>query len=250
MSTTLLPQASCPGWQTSRNGSCSASRQAQQTQPAVDQDGSGGSGFGAVLGLSAVGEGVVGGPGGHDASEGEGVAGVARQGSSRSQGCSDLNMECRWKRNGEWFGGWCFSGLCGVVGGKGDEGCKPGVNELVDKETTKEGKRVYEMSRWVHAFTDDELKKEIKPLLKMVIGMIGVRELNGSNRLYEMHLLLNHSQREELENELTSREELAVLQVEFADMEGQMQQLMKELKKSQKNSFFWKSTAIVFGDVA
>ncbi|GJY34024.1 hypothetical protein Tco_0418493, partial [Tanacetum coccineum] len=51
-------------------------------------------------------------------------------------------------------------------------------------------------------------------------------------QLYEMHLLLNPSQREELENELTSREELAVLQVELADMEGQMQQLMEELKKS------------------
>ncbi|GJT16775.1 hypothetical protein Tco_0875481 [Tanacetum coccineum] len=51
-------------------------------------------------------------------------------------------------------------------------------------------------------------------------------------QLYEMHLLLNPSQREELENELTSREELVVLQVEFADMEGQMQQLMEELKKS------------------
>ncbi|GKE69677.1 hypothetical protein Tco_1527749 [Tanacetum coccineum] len=44
-----------------------------------------------------------------------------------------------------------------------------------------------------------------------------------SDHLYEMHLLLNPSQREELENELTSREELAVLQVEFADIEGQMQ---------------------------
>ncbi|GJU61915.1 hypothetical protein Tco_1243750 [Tanacetum coccineum] len=51
-------------------------------------------------------------------------------------------------------------------------------------------------------------------------------------QLYELHLLLNPSQREELENELTSREELAVLQVEFANMEGQMQQLMEELKKS------------------
>ncbi|GJU25440.1 hypothetical protein Tco_1164061, partial [Tanacetum coccineum] len=69
-------------------------------------------------------------------------------------------------------------------------------------------------------------------------------------QLYEMHLLLNPLQREKLENELTSREELAVLQVEFADMEGQMQQLMEELKKSQKNAFFWKSTAIVFGVVA
>ncbi|GJZ32846.1 hypothetical protein Tco_0578282 [Tanacetum coccineum] len=70
------------------------------------------------------------------------------------------------------------------------------------------------------------------------------------DHLYEMHLFLNLSQREELENELTSREELAVLQVEFTDMEGQMQQLMEELKKSQKNAFFFKSTAIVFGVVA
>nr|GEV19380.1 hypothetical protein [Tanacetum cinerariifolium] len=69
-------------------------------------------------------------------------------------------------------------------------------------------------------------------------------------QLYEMHLLLNPSQREELENELTRQEELAVFQVEFADMEGQMQQLMEELKKSQKNSCFWKSIAIVFGVVA
>ncbi|GJT08311.1 hypothetical protein Tco_0842773 [Tanacetum coccineum] len=69
-------------------------------------------------------------------------------------------------------------------------------------------------------------------------------------QLYELHLLLNPSQREELENELTSREELAVLQVEFADMEGQMKQLLEELKKSQKNACFWKSTAIVFGIVA
>ncbi|GJZ04666.1 hypothetical protein Tco_0537941 [Tanacetum coccineum] len=62
-----------------------------------------------------------------------------------------------------------------------------------------------------------------------------------------MHLLLNPSQREKLENEVRSQEELVVLQVEFADMEGQMQQLMEELKKSQKNAFFWKSTVIVFG---
>ncbi|GKF68751.1 hypothetical protein Tco_0198430 [Tanacetum coccineum] len=47
--------------------------------------------------------------------------------------------------------------------------------------------------------------------------------------LYEMHLLLNPSQREELENEVKRQEELAVLQVEFANMEGQMQQLMEEL---------------------
>ncbi|GJT81120.1 hypothetical protein Tco_1055462 [Tanacetum coccineum] len=68
--------------------------------------------------------------------------------------------------------------------------------------------------------------------------------------LYEMHLLLNPSQKEELENEVRSQEELAVLQVEFADMEGQIRQLMEELKKSQKNVFFWKSIVIVFGVVA
>nr|GEV15492.1 zf-CCHC domain-containing protein/UBN2 domain-containing protein [Tanacetum cinerariifolium] len=53
-------------------------------------------------------------------------------------------------------------------------------------------------------------------------------------QLYEIHLLPNTSQKEELENELTSQEELAGLQVEFANMKGQMQQLKEELKKSQK----------------
>ncbi|GJT01234.1 hypothetical protein Tco_0822403 [Tanacetum coccineum] len=42
------------------------------------------------------------------------------------------------------------------------------------------------------------------------------------DHMYEMHLLLNPSQREQLENEVRSKKELAVLQVEFADMEGQM----------------------------
>nr|GEV00617.1 hypothetical protein [Tanacetum cinerariifolium] len=51
-----------------------------------------------------------------------------------------------------------------------------------------------------------------------------------------------------IENEVRSQEELAVFQVEYADMKGQMQQLMEELKKSQKNAFF-KSNVIVFGVV-
>ncbi|GKA30416.1 mutator type transposase, partial [Tanacetum coccineum] len=58
-------------------GSGSASRQAQQTEPVVGQDGSGGSGAGAVIGLSAAaGEGGAGDPGG---------AGVASQGSSHTR---------------------------------------------------------------------------------------------------------------------------------------------------------------------
>ncbi|GJV04332.1 chloroplast stem-loop binding protein of 41 kDa b, chloroplastic [Tanacetum coccineum] len=57
-------------------GSGSASRQAQQTEPAVGQDGSGGSSTGVVIGLSATaGEGGAGDPDG---------TGVASQGSSRT----------------------------------------------------------------------------------------------------------------------------------------------------------------------
>ncbi|GJW01586.1 hypothetical protein Tco_1556837 [Tanacetum coccineum] len=58
-------------------GSGSACRQAQQTEPAVDQDGSDGSGAGAVIGLFvAAGEGGAGDPGG---------AGVSSQGSSHTR---------------------------------------------------------------------------------------------------------------------------------------------------------------------
>ncbi|GKF48475.1 hypothetical protein Tco_0141726, partial [Tanacetum coccineum] len=57
--------------------SSSTSRQAQQTELVVGQDGSGGSGVGAVIGLSAAaGEGDTGGLGG---------AGVASQGLSHSR---------------------------------------------------------------------------------------------------------------------------------------------------------------------
>nr|GEX84536.1 hypothetical protein [Tanacetum cinerariifolium] len=61
---TFATQASCPGGNNAEGGS-SASRQAQQTEPAVDQDGLGGSGVGAIIGLSAA--------------AGEGGAGVASQ---------------------------------------------------------------------------------------------------------------------------------------------------------------------------
>ncbi|GJW09923.1 crooked neck-like protein 1 [Tanacetum coccineum] len=68
-------KATTGGNNTEDNGS--ASRQAQQTEPAVGQDGSGGSGAGAVLGLSAsVGEGGAGDPCG---------VGVASQGSSHTR---------------------------------------------------------------------------------------------------------------------------------------------------------------------
>ncbi|GJS15668.1 hypothetical protein Tco_0410140 [Tanacetum coccineum] len=96
----------------------------------------------------------------------------------------------------------------------------------------------------------DDLKIEIKHCKRWDWCDLELEIKWYKDHLYEMHLLLSPSQREELKNGLTSREELAVLQVEFADMEGQMQKLMEELKKSQKNAFFWKSTAIVFAVVA
>ncbi|GKD43204.1 hypothetical protein Tco_1267849 [Tanacetum coccineum] len=58
---TFATQASCPGGN-NVEASGSASRQAQQTKPAVGQDGSGRSGDGAVIGLSAASG--LGGPGG------------------------------------------------------------------------------------------------------------------------------------------------------------------------------------------
>nr|GEU59300.1 hypothetical protein [Tanacetum cinerariifolium] len=54
----------------------------------------------------------------------------------------------------------------------------------------------------------------------------------GVNEPVDKERPLKRKRVEELENELTSREELAVLQVEFADMEGRMQELMEEFKKS------------------
>ncbi|GKC92859.1 hypothetical protein Tco_1158301, partial [Tanacetum coccineum] len=59
---TFATQASCPGVNNAE-ASGSASKQAQQTEPAVGQDGLGGSVAGAVIGLSgAAGEGGAGGP--------------------------------------------------------------------------------------------------------------------------------------------------------------------------------------------
>ncbi|GKF40575.1 hypothetical protein Tco_0123917, partial [Tanacetum coccineum] len=55
----------------------SASGQAQQTEPVVGQDGSGGSGAGVVIGLSAAAS--------------EGGAGVASQGSSRMSETRNAN---------------------------------------------------------------------------------------------------------------------------------------------------------------
>ncbi|GKE35021.1 hypothetical protein Tco_1454343 [Tanacetum coccineum] len=72
---------------------------------------------------------------------------------------------------------------------------------------------------------DAKMVKDFRPFQECLLHLMpSVLQKNKWYRtqLYEMHLLLNPSQREELENELTSREELAVLQVEFADMEGRM----------------------------
>ncbi|GJS48562.1 hypothetical protein Tco_0598683 [Tanacetum coccineum] len=119
-----------------------------------------------------------------------------------------------------------------------------GRDELVDKGRPLKRKRMESsFATGFHYFVS-----KATTLVKQSSGQTPLEKLQ--DHLYERRLLLNPSQREELEDELTSREELVVLQVEFADMEGQMQQLMEELKKSQKNAFFWKSTAIVFGVVA
>ncbi|GJU75004.1 chloroplast stem-loop binding protein of 41 kDa b, chloroplastic [Tanacetum coccineum] len=74
-------------------GSGSASRQAQQTEPAVGQDGSGGSGAGAVIGLSAAaGEGGAGDPGGAGVANGREMGdGVPTQ-SSAASGASEWSF--------------------------------------------------------------------------------------------------------------------------------------------------------------
>ncbi|GKA93224.1 hypothetical protein Tco_0815210 [Tanacetum coccineum] len=59
---------------------------------------------------------------------------------------------------------------------------------------------------------------QVTKTLTKPLGDLELENKRYIDHLYEMHLLLNPSQREELENELGSREELAVLQVEFADM--------------------------------
>ena len=65
-----------------------------------------------------------------------------------------------------------------------------------------------------------------------------------------MHQLLNPSQKEEIQNELTSREENVVLKAELASMENQVLQLTEEIKNNENNVRFWKLTAIVLGVVA
>nr|GFA90145.1 hypothetical protein [Tanacetum cinerariifolium] len=78
----------------------------------------------------------------------------------------------------------------------------------------------------------EEFKKRIKHCKRWYWNDLELENERYRTQLYEMHLLLNPS--EELENKLTCREELVVLQVEFADMEGQMQELIEEFKKSKK----------------
>ncbi|GKC30624.1 hypothetical protein Tco_1037918 [Tanacetum coccineum] len=68
------------------------------------------------------------------------------------------------------------------------------------------------------------------------------QELDNSwyrGHLYEMYALLNPHQRKELATKLTSQEQLAVLQDEYALVQV-------ELKKSQKNASFWKSIIMIF----
>ncbi|GJU10886.1 E-beta-farnesene synthase 1 [Tanacetum coccineum] len=115
-----------------------------------------------------------------------------------------------------------------------DEVANPNVNVLVDKGRPLKRKRVsIECKCGLPLMTFTTWTRD-NPARRF--GVCPNKYLENKwyiTQLYEMHLLLNPSQREELENELTSLEELAVLQVEFADMKGQMQQLMEELKKNE-----------------
>nr|GEU45799.1 zinc finger, SWIM-type [Tanacetum cinerariifolium] len=219
-------------------GSGSASRQAQQTEHAVVQDGSGRSGAGAVIGLSgAVGEGGVGDPGG---------AGVVSQAISDNGKFPMVNEEevtfnklapmaeemimlIEVKKG---LGGGDLRDYVSVVGGTDDRGKKNG--DFVDMPSKAVEKRM-------DANVPDEIdgakgeqvlnhvvKKGIKHCKRWYWNDPELENKWYKTQLYEMHLLLNLSLREELENELTSREELVVLQVEFADMEGRMQELMEE----------------------
>ncbi|GJY43876.1 hypothetical protein Tco_0432089 [Tanacetum coccineum] len=118
--------------------------------------------------------------------------------------------------------------------------------EQVPNHAAKKGNLEFLVRKEVPNHGGDELKTRIKNYKRWHLFDSELENAKYKAHLYEMHLLLNPSQKEELENKVRRQEELAVLQVEFADMEGQMQQLMEELKKSQKNAFFWKSTMIVF----
>ncbi|GJZ63052.1 hypothetical protein Tco_0619473 [Tanacetum coccineum] len=116
-----------------RKQQCSASRQAQQTEPAVGQDGSGGSGVGAVI-------------------------------------------ECK----------------CGLP-----------LMTLTSWTRDNPARRF--------GVCPNSYKKGIRHRKRWYWNDSGLENKWYRTQLYEMHLLLNPSQREELENELTSREELAVL---------------------------------------
>ena len=53
-----------------------------------------------------------------------------------------------------------------------------------------------------------------------------------------MYLILNPNERHELEVEMRSRDELAVVELEFAEVKA-------EFKKSQKSLFIYKSVVVV-----
>ena len=59
------------------------------------------------------------------------------------------------------------------------------------------------------------------------------------DHLFEMHRLLNPSQRQELQNAISNQEKLVLLQDE-------VNQLKTDLKKIEKKAYFWKSSVFVF----
>nr|GEU49225.1 putative transposase, mutator type, MULE transposase domain protein [Tanacetum cinerariifolium] len=269
--TSLLSQIlPVPGQMEFHEASSCESKQAQQAKLVVSQDGSGGSGVGVVIGLSAAdGQGGAGGAwvgvGGQDSDSELLIPTIWSDESKNEKKAKRWREEFEWKRSLFEID---LTDLLEISSEAVEHGMDDHVPDEIDgakceqlpNHVVKKGNLEFLVCKQVANHGGDELVGKGRPLkrIRMYAELMDdafteyeqLEIIWCGDHLYEMHLLLNPSQREELENGLTSREELVVLQVEFVDMEGQMQQVMEELKRSQKIACFWKSIAIVFGVVA
>ncbi|GJX94665.1 hypothetical protein Tco_0349251 [Tanacetum coccineum] len=97
--------------------------------------------------------------------------------------------------------------------------------------------------RQLIAWTKENPKTGVKKCKKWVWLDLELENKWYRSHVYKMHRLLNNTQRQELSSELSSQEEVLLLQVE-------MQQLKTDLDKSEKKASFWKSSFIIFVIVA